>query len=855
MTPENDANPIARKPLARRWKIGVPRLRLRWFAGTTALAAIYFASAKLGLSLAFVAEQVSAVWPSSGIALAAVLLFGYRAWPGIALGAFMANVTSNEPLLTACGIAAGNTLEAVLAAWLLKRVAGFDNALERMRDAFGLILLAAGLSTMASATIGVVSLCVGQVYLPALDRTIQWSDFGGLWWTWWLGDAIGTLVVAPVLLTWASRRSPLPWHRPAEAVALLAGLFATSWVAYLAGFTSGFGGASLAYIVFPFIIWAALRFGQPGTTAVTLVAASIIIWATLNHFGPFSEGPFHERLLLMQVFMGVVAVTALVLGAALAERRRVEAELRHSEEGLRSVVEELQTLVNILPVGIFIAKDPECKMITTNPAGAAMLQIPAETDASKTGPGADKLDFRVMKKGKDVASEDLPMQWAARTGLSVSGEEFEIIREDGTSITLYEYASPLFDALGKVRGCLGVFVDITALKRAEEALREGDRRKDEFLATLAHELRNPLAPIRGGVDFLRLSERHDDETRGILEMLDRQVQQITRLVDDLLDVSRVTRGKIRLQRGPVELEGILTQALEMSRPLCDAHGHELAVSLPSQPIQLEADATRLTQVFTNLLNNAAKFSPRGSRITLTAAQEGETAIVRVGDTGQGIDAETLPHVFDLFVQGDRSLTRLEGGLGIGLTLVHRLVEMHGGSVQAASEGLGKGSEFVVRLPTISIGESPIADPPQPLQSGSENSNSGWRILVVDDNVDAARSLELLLRGGGDLVRVVHSGLAAVELAKSDQPDVVLLDIGLPDIDGYEVARQIRSVPHGCDTILIAVTGWGQAADRQRAVEAGFNHHLTKPVEHAVLRNLLAELRSAAQPAAGPSESF
>ncbi len=703
MTPETDISSTAGLSPAQRSTAAAPGKTLRWLAGALVLAAVYFAAAKLGLSLAFLAEQVSAVWPPTGIALAAVLLYGYRVWPGIAVGAFLANVTANEPILTACGIAAGNTLEAVIGAWLLKRVVGFDNALESMRDAIGLILLAAMLSTMVSATIGVTSLCLGEVFLPALERPIEWSDFGPLWWTWWLGDALGALVVAPVLLTWVSGGGKRVLGRPAEAGALIVGLVAASWLAFLGDFTTDLGGVSLAYIVFPFVIWAALRFGQPGTTAVTLVAAALTIWATLNSLGPFGTGPIHERLLLLQVFMGVVAVTALVLGAALAERRR-----------------------------------------------------------------------------------------------------------------------------------------------GEEALTAADRRKDEFLATLAHELRNPLAPIRTGVDFLRLTETHDAESRNVLEMLDRQVQQMTRLVDDLLDVSRVTSGKIRLQLQSVDLETVVGQAIETSRPLYEARGHEVAVFLPSRPLVLQADATRLAQVFANLLNNAATYSDRPGHITLTADQEGHDVVVRVRDTGYGIDRETLPHVFDLFTQGDHSLTRSGGGLGIGLTLVSRLVEMHGGSVQAFSEGPGKGSEFVVRLP-IAPAASHAGKPPRE-DAPRRALETAQRILVVDDNLDAAHSLERLLRTDGHKVQVTFSGLAALASAASWQPDVVLLDIGLPDIDGYEVARHIRSHSWGKDVVLIAVTGWGQPDDRKRAMDAGFNHHLTKPVEYAAMSDLLARLNAEFHPA-------
>ncbi len=688
------------------WSIGKwqrapgERQNLRWIGGVLAIAAVYFASAKLGLSLAFVAEQISPVWPPTGVAIAAILLIGYRVWPGIAVGAFLANVTSHEPYATACGIAIGNTLEAVIAAWLLKRVVEFDNSLGRIRDAIGFIVLAAGLSTMVSATIGVTSLRLGNVYLPSLQRTIDWSDFWSLWWVWWLGDAMGALVVAPPLLVWATDRG-LPRPR-VEAVALFTGLIATSGLVFLGGFTTGFGGSSLEYVVFPFVIWAALRFGQTMTTAVILVASSVTIWATLHNLGPFGTGTVHERLLLLQAYMGVMAVSALLLGAALTER-----------------------------------------------------------------------------------------------------------------------------------------------KQATLALRDADRRKDEFLATLAHELRNPLSPIRAGVDLLRVMKPIDLEVQEVLEMLDRQVQQTTRLVDDLLDVSRVTRGKIRLQLQTIDLSTVVKQAIETCRPLIDAKCQKLAISLPLESLLVVGDQIRLAQVFANLLNNASKYTDAGGRITLTVTQERNELVARVCDTGFGIEPELLPRVFDFFVQGDRSLTRSEGGLGIGLTLVLQLVQLHGGSVQAFSEGGGKGSEFVVRLPLAA--EAPAADKVKsPKVIGSSRISGAPRhILVVDDNADAARSLALLLKTAGHKVRIAHTGSIALEMAVTDQPDIVLLDIGLPDMDGYEVARLIRKQPWSKGIVLVAVTGWGQPEDRQRAIDAGLNHHLTKPVEYTALTELIGSVAARA----------
>jgi PAS domain S-box-containing protein len=383
----------------------------------------------------------------------------------------------------------------------------------------------------------------------------------------------------------------------------------------------------------------------------------------------------------------------------------------------------------------------------------------------------------------------------------------------------------------------GIGIDITGRKRHEQALQDADRRKDEFLATLAHELRNPLAPIRNAAQILSHLGHADPTLTSATEIIARQVQHLTRLVDDLLDVSRITRGKVTLRKEPVDLATVVTQAIETSRPLIESHRHELTVSLPGEAIWVEADLTRLAQVIANLLTNAAKYTPEGGHIRLTVERDGDTAIVRVRDDGVGISGEMLTSIFDLFTQGDRSLARSEGGLGIGLTLVKRLVEMHGGSVIAYSDGPGRGSEFIVRLPTLPAAPSAPADTSKGGRSTSPSS-SRRRILVVDDNVDAADSLAMLLGIGGHEVRTAHDGATAVEVAKAFQPEVVLLDIGLPGMDGYEVARQLRGQLEMEKTVLVAVTGYGQDEDRRRTQEAGFDEHLVMPVDPVDLERLL-----------------
>jgi signal transduction histidine kinase len=367
----------------------------------------------------------------------------------------------------------------------------------------------------------------------------------------------------------------------------------------------------------------------------------------------------------------------------------------------------------------------------------------------------------------------------------------------------------------------------------EQALRSADRRKDEFLATLGHELRNPLAPILNSLEILKLSGAFDDtRTVTACAVMERQVHHLNRLVDDLLEVSRITRGVIDVKKETLGLSAIVKAAIETSRPVLDNMRHELIVELSDEPMSVGGDPVRLTQVFSNLLNNAAKYTNHGGRITVTTRREGGEAIVSVKDNGIGIAPALLGQVFDMFMQVDRSTRRSQGGLGIGLTLVRSLVNMHGGTVEARSEGPGLGSEFVVRLPLL-VESQAVA-----VSSRRVEPLPARRILIVDDSRDGGESLAMLLRVLGAEVALAHSGRSALETVETFKPDVVLLDIGMPGMDGYEVARRIRANPSTRDISLIALTGWGQDEDRRRSVAAGFNHHLVKPADIEQLRQLL-----------------
>jgi two-component system CheB/CheR fusion protein len=397
---------------------------------------------------------------------------------------------------------------------------------------------------------------------------------------------------------------------------------------------------------------------------------------------------------------------------------------------------------------------------------------------------------------------------------------------------------PTRDRTGQTDGWVAVLTDVTAHRKLEAALRDADRRKDEFLAILAHELRNPLAPIRNSLHILRMTTRQDAASERLGEIIERQVNHMVRLVDDLMEVSRITRGKIELRQEPIEVAAIIRGAVETSRPLIEAANHQLAVALPPEPLTLDGDLVRLTQVVANLLNNAAKYTDPGGQIWLSVRRDRDCVVLSVRDTGTGIPQDMLPRVFELFTQIDRHAGRSQGGLGIGLTLVKSLVELHGGSVHVRSEGPDRGSEFIIRLP---LAANQHAADVAGTKSPATAVLATRRVLVVDDNHDAADSLGTLLGLLGADVCVVYNGQEALKALATFRPAVVLLDIDMPDMDGYEVARRIREQPTSQDMTLIALTGWGQETDRTRSEFAGFDHHLIKPADINALETLLLSL--------------
>ena len=771
------------------------------------------ASAKLGLALAVRAAEVSAVWPPTGFAFAAVVLLGRRAVPGILLGAFGANAAAGEPLWVAAGIAAGNTLEAVAGAAILARTR-FDASLARLRDVVPLIA-AAALAPCVSATVGVAFLVLGGLH--------PLSAAPALWPVWWIGDALGAVIVTPLILVWSRGDRRAHGRRLLERALVLGGIALAAAIVF--SLPPHFPAA---YMVYPFLIWAALRLGPAYTTTASLLANAIAVVGTLAGHGPFAGAGPERGLVLVQCFMAVGATTALILAAIAAQSRAAHERADRSEQRLRMAMAATR-------VGVW----------EWNIASGEIVWSEALEPLHGLPHGGFAGTYEAYRKTihpDDVERVEALIARSIETGVPYEAE-FRLVGADGVLRWTSARAIVIRDPEGRAARMVGVGVDITHLKELEEELRLQHRRKDEFLAMLGHELRNPLAAIVHAVELLWSSDpEENDQARRVIR---RQSKSMSRLIDELLDISRISRGQITLERGRVPLAEVVHAGVNVWRHLVSQKRQNLTVQAPKSPLWIDGDATRLTQVFANLLHNAAKFTPEGGTIAIEISRDEDSAIVTVRDDGEGMTPEVLAHAFELFVQGPPSLDRQQGGLGLGLTLVRRLVEMHGGSVEAKSAGAGRGSEMCVRLPLAEPYEAAaVATPP----AESEAPAPRRRVLVVEDNADAREMLAILLKRAGHDVRTAGDGAAAIAAAESFLPEIVLLDVGLPGVDGYDVARQLRSSPRTAGALLVALTGYGQEEDRQRALAAGFDHHLLKPAEPAAVLELVARADPSPRPA-------
>ena len=545
------------------------------------------------------------------------------------------------------------------------------------------------------------------------------------------------------------------------------------------------------------------------------------------------DGIVHHSVVSKFPILGPDGNTALVGGMAIdiTDRLRAERVLAESEERFRQLAENVNE--------VFWMTDPQTtQLLYISPAYERVWGRSCQSLYENPRSFMDAVHPEDQERVRTAVLEN-------QSRGEQTDKEYRVVRPDGSIRWVRDRAFPVKDAAGRFYRLVGIIDDFTERKHAEEALQEADRRKDEFLAILAHELRNPLAPLLHGLQIMRLEADDRAAVEQARAMMERQLEHFVRLVDELLDLSRISRGKVELHKERVELATVVNSALETCDPLVRQSGHELTVTLPDEPVYVDADKTRLAQALCNLLTNAAKYSERGGHIRLTAGWQDGEAVLSVKDTGVGIPPHMLPRVFEMFTQVDRSLEKAKGGLGIGLAIVKRLVEMHGGTVEARSEGQGLGSEFLIRLPVVlslvhEQEQGGGGDPQQARPMGR------LRVLVVDDNVDVADSLARLLRLLGSEVRTAHDGLEGVEAAAAYRPDLILLDIGMPRLNGYDACRRIREQPWGKGIRIVAVTGWGQDEDKRHSQEAGFDRHLVKPVRPVVLEKLLAELRTTAR---------
>ena len=807
-----------------------------------AIALAYVAGAYVGFRLAVVAEQITTVWAPTGIALAALLLGGVRLWPAIWLGAFAANASTTAPLWTAVVIATGNTLEAAAAAWALSQIPNFDTAFRRVADALAFVVIAALACTAISASAGVATLCVAGVQ--------SWTRFGELWFDWWLGDALGAIIIAPAILTIARAR----WGRT-DAINAVAFVGASLFITQLVfGRVLGTNPHPLEYVIFPLIVAAAVTSGPAVTSLTVLSASALTIWHTVNGSGPFAGSELHDRLILVQVFMGVLAGTAFLLAAADAERRdtqrrehdaaaevdRVLETIGQTNTALRESRDVLSLAMrggamgawarNLISNEVWWSRELEAivglEPGTFGRTEAGFFEVVHDDDRAAVRKAVDDSveqhsDYIVEFRFRHANGE---WRWMEGRGRAV-------YNDDGTPLTLY-----------------GIGIDVTERKRGEMALRDAkiaaesaNELKDQFLATLSHELRTPLNVILG---YARLLQTHavpaEDQQRAF-DVIARNAVAQNQLVDDLLDMSRITTGKFRLEPQSVAVATVLGQALEGVKPAVDAKGITLHAAIDPFAGTISADPGRLQQVFWNVLTNALKFTPAGGRISVSLQRDETNVLVTVNDTGAGISAEFLPFVFEPFRQAGAGFDRAHGGLGLGLAISRQLVELHGGTIEASSPGTGQGATFTVRLPRRRVAEGADATThPAAVDdrrgAAGRTSLAGVNILLVDDEPDTLTMFRDALAGTGAYVRAVTSGVDALRELESWQPDLLVTDLGLPGMDGYELFRALQQTDRTFPAV--AVSAYARPEDRDRALAAGFINHIAKPIDPPTLVRVL-----------------
>ena len=673
------------------------------------LAALYVLAARAGLKIDAVGGFATLVWPPTGIALAALLIRGYRLWPGVALGAIVANVLTGASIPVALGIAVGNTLEALFAVYALCLIPNFHRTLDRLIDAFSLLVVGGLVSTAISATVGVLSLRLGGI--------ISSAQLVETWRAWWLGDLIGDLLVAPVILVWSARVVIAERERWLEAGALGISIVAVSFVVFRSAGVLTQGVFSDAYFFFPLLVWAAVRFGQRGSVTTAFIISLIAVWGTVVGRGPFVEADLHRSLFALQTFVAVTAATFLILGASISERGEAVERLNAAIAGEEQIVAErdaahhrLLAVLEQSPLAIGIAEAPSGRFLFLNGEFERLAGMrPALSRAANPDSGEWE---SYHADGSSVGVEELPLVRALRSGELVRNEVIRIKRHDGTIVELMTNAAPVKDSSGAIVAAVMIFWDVTAQRKAEEELRrahEGEahanRAKSEFLAVMSHELRTPLNAIGGHIQLIEM-EVHGpvtDAQRDALSRVQRSQRHLLSLINDVLNLARIETGHVDYEIGEVPLEAAVAEVKAMVEPLLSAKQLqcELAGSpyAPDPPIVVRADREKLQQILFNLLSNAIKFTPAGGRITVEAgATDGEPiATVKVTDNGDGIPAAKLESIFEPFVQLGARPASMAGGLGLGLSISRDLARGMGGDLSAASEP-GNGATFTLSLP-------------------------------------------------------------------------------------------------------------------------------------------------------------
>lgn len=925
----------------------------RWWT-VPAFFVAYLLGAGLGGWLS-VDGRFTTFWPNSGLYFAVLLLVPTRRWWIFIATAVAANlaydvVLEQRPLWSGFGFALANTLEATVGAALARHWLGRTDArLESLAD-----------HAKAGAAVALVGAPLGALVGGWTIAMVYAAELAETWATWWISDALGAVLVAPLVLAFAGMRRPPAAREIAEGLALVLLLtLAARW------FSGGSTWAMPSAALLLFNLWAAVRLGVPGVA----ISTAVLSFVSVRHAqlialaSPPGQLDALDLVRDVQAFVATAALLAYGFAIVLQERRldqlraekeaaaRNRADRRNAEEALRLRKAQLDfTLaatgvglwLNTMPLGrlnwdartrelFFVGEqeEPTAELFfsrlhpddreptrraveaavrdrtlyqiehrAVDPVSGQVRWVRSMGQASYAEDGTpvrfDGINYDVTDRkreeqqrrlseerfqrlaasmpqivftadpaGRVTYTNEFALQFAGVQDLGgdrwlsgihpddrdrtrrrweegiAAGKAFEFknryLRHDGTYRWLLCRTFPNTDDQGNIVEWVGACADIDDLMHMQQELQESARRKDEFLATLAHELRNPLAPVRHGLEVLKRAQGNEQASAAARAMMERQVAQMTRLIDELMDLSRISRGQVVLKNERLELTDALRNALEMIRPELDAQGHELLVEWPAGPVPVHGDATRLAQVFANLLHNAVRYTARGGQIVVSTRTVDGKAEVVVADNGMGIPPEMLRRIFEMFTQVNTRLERSQGGLGIGLNIVDRLVHMHGGRVEAQSAGPGMGSRFVVRLPLAA--QEPAA-PEVVAPAEPATTRTRRRVLVADDNDDAATSLAMLLELMGHEVRVVHDGLAAVATGETFRPDVIVLDIGMPQLNGYEACRRIRGRPWATGTLVIAATGWGQEQDRRRSQEAGFDAHLTKPLDPEALEQLI-----------------